>query len=98
MPNVTSSKAAQLWAERIAQCQQSNLSAPKFCQSIGCSLTFFYQWKRKLAAPPAQSTFLRVQTSEPNKDPVEIKLTSGVSILVPVSAFDSIAAILKRVA
>ena len=90
MPNVTSSKAAQLWAERIAQCQQSNLSAPKFCQSIGCSLTSFYQWKRKLAASPKQSNFLRVQTSEPTKDSIEIKLPSGISILVPVSAVDSI--------
>jgi hypothetical protein len=98
MSRVFSSKAAQLWAERIAQCERSNLSAPKFCQSIGCSLTSFYQWKRKLAAPPAQSTFLRVQTSEPKKDPIEIKLPSGVSILVPVSAVDSIAAILKQVA
>ncbi|MFN5187195.1 MAG: IS66 family insertion sequence element accessory protein TnpA [Planctomycetota bacterium] len=34
----------------ITQCERSNLSAPKFCQSIGCSLTSFYQWKRKLAA------------------------------------------------
>jgi hypothetical protein len=71
MSRVFSSKAAQLWAERIAQCERSNISAPKFCQSIGCSLTSFYQWKRKLAAPPAQSTFLRVQTSEPTKRPVQ---------------------------
>jgi hypothetical protein len=82
----------------FAQCERSNLSAPKFRKSIGCSRTSFYQWKRKLAAPPSQSTFLRVQTSEPTKDPIEIKLTSGVSILVPVSAVDSIAAILKQVA
>ena len=98
MSNVTSSKAAQLWAERIAQCQQSNLSAPKFCQSIGYSVTSFYQWKRKLAASPKQSSFLRVQTSEPTKDSIEIKLPSGISILVPVSAVDSICAILKQVA
>jgi hypothetical protein len=82
----------------ITQCERSNLSAPKFCQSIGCSLTSFYQWKRKLAAPPAQSTFLRVQTSEPTKASIEIKLPSGVSILVPVSAVETIAAILKQVA
>ena len=72
MSNVSSSKTVQMWAERIAQCQQSNLSAPKFCQSIGCSLTSFYQWKRKLP--------------------------SGISILVPVSAVDSIGAILIQVA
>ena len=98
MSRVFSSKAAQLWAERIAQCERSNLSAPKFCQSIGCSLTSFYQWKRKLAVPPSQSSFLRVQTSEPSKHSIEIKLPSGISILVPVSAVDSIASILKQVA
>jgi hypothetical protein len=98
LSRVYSSKAAQLWAERIAQCERSNLSATKFCLSIGCSLTSFYQWKRKLATPPAQSAFLRVQTSEPTKDPIEIKLPSGISILVPVSAVDSIATILKQVA
>ncbi len=37
MSSVTSSKAAHLWAERIAQCQQSSLSALKFSQSIGRS-------------------------------------------------------------
>ena len=82
----------------ITQCERSNLSVPKFCQSIDCSLASLYQWKRKLAAPPAQSAFLRVQTSEPTKEPIEIKLPSGVSILVPVSAIDSIAAILNQAA
>ena len=82
----------------ITPCERSNLSAPKFCLSIGCSLTSFYQWKRVLAVPTEQSSFLRVQTSEQNKDSIEIKLPSGVSILVPVSAVETIAAILKQVA
>ena len=98
MSRVSFSKAVQLWAERIAQCERSNLPASQFCQSIGCSLTSFYQWKRKLAVPPAQSSFLRVQTSEPSKHSIEIKLPSGVSILVPISAVEPIAAILKQVA
>jgi hypothetical protein len=98
MSRVFSSKAAQLWAERIAQCERSNLSATKFCQSIGCWLTSFYQQKRKLAAPPAQRALLQVQTSEPTKASIEIKLPSVVSILVPVSAVETIAAILKQVA
>jgi hypothetical protein len=49
MSRVFSSKAAQLWAERIAQCERSNLSAPKFCQSIGCWLTSY--------APPGTAHF-----------------------------------------
>jgi len=57
-----------------------------------------YQWKRKLAAPLNQISFLRVQTSEPIKDSIEIKLPSGISILVPVSAVDSICAIVRQLA
>ena len=43
MSRVFSSKAAQPWAERIAQCGRPNLSAPKFRKSVGCSLTSFCQ-------------------------------------------------------
>ena len=52
--------------------------------------------KRKLAAKHQATAFLRVQTSDSNKDSVEIKLPPGISILVPVSAVESIAAILTR--
>ena len=55
-------------------------------------------WKRKLAAKPQATAFLRVQTSDSTKDSIEIKLPSGISILVPVSAVESIAAILEQVA
>jgi hypothetical protein len=35
MSLVFSSKAAQLWAERVAQCERSNLPVWQFCKSIG---------------------------------------------------------------
>jgi hypothetical protein len=41
---------------------------------IGCSPTSYYQWKRKLATKPQASVFLRVSTSGPTKDSIEIKL------------------------
>jgi hypothetical protein len=44
------------------------------------------------------TAFLRVQTSDSTKDSIEIKLPSGISILVPVSAVESISAILEQVA
>jgi hypothetical protein len=37
-------------------------------------MTSCYQWKRKLAAKPQTSAFLRVFTSGPTKDSIEIKL------------------------
>jgi hypothetical protein len=95
MSRFPSSKTAKIWAERIAQCERSNAPVAQFCQSIGCSPTFFFQWKRKLASAPQSSAFLRVQTSEPTKDTIEINRSSGISILIPVSAVESIAAMLE---
>ena len=74
MSRFASPKTAQIWAERIAQCERSNAPVAQFCQSIGCSPTSYYQWKRKLAAKPQTSAFFRVSTSEPTKDSIEIKL------------------------
>jgi hypothetical protein len=54
--------------------------------------------KRKLAAKPQATAFPRVQTSDSTKDSIEIKLPSGISILVPVSDVESISAILEQVA
>jgi hypothetical protein len=67
-------KTGRIWAERIAQCERSKAPVAQFCQSIGCSLTSNYQWKRKLAAKPQTSVFLCVQASGPTKDAIEIKL------------------------
>ncbi len=36
MSHFASPKTAQIWAERIAQCERSNASVAQFCQSIGC--------------------------------------------------------------
>jgi hypothetical protein len=98
MPRFASPKTAQILAERIANCEQSNAPVAQFGQSIGCSPTSYYQWKRKLAAKPQTSAFLRVSTSEPTMDSIEIKLPSRISILVPLSAVKSNAAILEQVA
>jgi hypothetical protein len=74
MSRFASSKTAQIRAERIAQCERSNAPVARFLQSINCSPTSFYQWKREFAAAPQTSVFLQVQASEPTKDSIEIKL------------------------
>ena len=84
MSRLPSSKTAKIWAERITQCERSNAPVAQFCQSIGRSPTSYYQWKRKLAAKPQATAFLRVQTSDSIKVSIEIKLPSGISILVPI--------------
>jgi hypothetical protein len=73
MSRFASSKTAQIRAERIAQCERSNAPVAQFCQSIGCSLTSFTQWKRQLAAKLQTSAFMRVSTSGPTMDSIEIK-------------------------
>lgn len=98
MSRLPSWKTARIWIERMAKGERFNAPVAQFCQSIGCSPTSYYQWKRKLAAKPQATAFLRVQTSDSTKDSIEIKLPSGISILVPVSAVESIAAILEQVA
>ena len=98
MSRFASPKTAQIWAERLAPCERSNAPVAQFCQSSGCSPTSYYQWKRQLAAKPQATAFLRVQTSDSTMDSIEIRLPSGISILVPVSAVESIAAILEQVA
>jgi len=60
MSRLASLKTTQIWAERIAMCGRSNAPVAQFRQSIGCSPTSFYQWKRKLAAKPQSSVFLCV--------------------------------------
>ncbi len=40
MSHFASPKTAQIWAERIAQCERSNAPVAQFCQSIGCSPIF----------------------------------------------------------
>ena len=74
MSRFASSKTAKIWADRIAMCERSNAPVAQFCQSIGCSPTSCYQWKRKLAAKPQSSVFLRVLASGPTKDSIETKL------------------------
>ena len=89
---------AQLWASRLAQFENSNLSVAQFCQSIDCSVGSFYFWNRKLAKPtPTPSAFLRVQTSIPAPTGIEIKLPSGITICIPLTATNSLAEILEQV-
>jgi hypothetical protein len=74
MSRLASLKTAQIWAERIAQCERSNAPIVRFGQAIVCSLKSYTQWKRTLAANSQTSVFLCVQASEPTKDSIEIKL------------------------
>jgi transposase-like protein len=90
----------QLWNKRLRQFENSSLTIAEFCQSIGCSVPTFYQWRNKLqASKPAlpKPAFLQVQ-SEPHVAHIQIKLLSGIVISLPIEAIDSLPRILDRVA
>ena len=91
---------AQHWAKRLREFEASSVSVAQFCQSVGCSLPTFYQWRRKLeGAKPtasASSAFLQVQTKSDCS--IQIKLVSGVIITLPLEALDSLPQILNRIA
>jgi hypothetical protein len=89
----------QLWRQRIAQCEQSPLTVVQFCQSIGCSVPTYYQWKRKVEQSKSKTnTFLEVRTPTPLASFIEIKLPNGIAISVPSHAVELLAEILERVA
>jgi len=53
-------KTAQIGAEPMAKGERSNVATSQCFRSIGCSLTFYYQWKSKFAAKPQTFPLLRV--------------------------------------
>jgi hypothetical protein len=65
MSRLASSKTAQIWAERIAQCEGSYVDTAQFCQSIGCSQTSFYQWKHRLVSTPYIASWRAWLSSSP---------------------------------
>jgi hypothetical protein len=99
MPRSIDSKA-QLWAKRLRDFENSSLTIAQFCNSVGCSVPTFYQWRKKLAGdnPPtlAQPSFLQVQSKSDTA--IQVRLPSGVVIVVPIDALDSLPQILDRIA
>jgi transposase-like protein len=91
---------AQLWNKRLRQFENSSLTVAEFCQSVGCSIPTFYQWRNKLQAPkPAlpKPAFLQVQ-SEPSAIHIQIKLLTGIVLTLPIEAIDSLPRILDQLA
>ncbi|XZE33736.1 IS66 family insertion sequence element accessory protein TnpA [Pirellulaceae bacterium SH501] len=89
---------SQRWAQHLADFDRSGLSVAQFCDSIGCSIPTFYNWKRKLGAAPTQPAFLRVQSVDASNSAIEIKLPSGVLLRLPLSAIASLSDVLDQLA
>ena len=79
----------QLWNDRIARFQQSQLTVAEFCRLEAVPVSCFYQWKKKLAGPQQQAELatpeflpVRIKTASMVTMPV-IKLRGGISIELP---------------
>jgi len=102
MPRTLEPKSL-LWAKRLRQFDSSSLTVAQFCDSVGCSIQSFYQWRRKLATatplskPASDSTsFLQLQSRSDCF--IQLKLPSGIVVIIPAEAVDLIPQILERVA
>ena len=79
----------QLWNDRIARFQQSQLTVSEFCRLEAIPVSCFYQWKKKLAEPQQQAKLaapeflpVRIKSAPLATMPV-IKLRGGISIELP---------------
>ena len=88
------------------------LSVAQFCHASGLSVASFYQWKRKLQhvasdknplstraaldAGLSVPAFLRIDTTPPQATVIELRLPTGISILVPLAAIDSLRSIVAH--
>ncbi len=88
-------------------------SVAQFCHASGCSVAAFYQWKRKLQHVASDNmpvstrdavdagislpAFLRVDTTPSPATTIELRLPTGISILVPLAAIDSLSSIVAHV-
>lgn len=104
------SNKVQLWSERFRQFEKSSMTVAQFCQSVGCSIPTFYQWRRKLlvqtpSASSARSSTVRSRPAESFLEvctvprlAITIQLRSGIVLSVPIEAIDALPSILERVA
>src|SRR4051794_13853202 len=85
-------KLERRWRDLIARWKRSGISIGDFCVNQGVSASSFYSWKRELAS--RDQTVTPTTTPVPTFVPVrvapaaaiEVVLTSGVVVRVPVGA------------
>ena len=87
MSRLASSKTAQIWAERIAQCERSNAPVAQFCQSIGCWPMFSSSgvvqrdlWGRRTGSP-SYSAYDGLPVRRPSRSGGSIDATDWKSVV-----------------
>lgn len=88
------------WIERMARYQKSALSVKEFCSSEAVSVPSFYQWKKKLAAPPKNvPAFVSVSLDQSHQAAAAtLRLPGGATIdLAPTLNVDRLRPIIQAV-
>lgn len=80
--------SASQWRTWFDECQRSDLTVAKFCESIGVSVNTYYRWRQRLQADPvtlpsASVDFVSVALPVGQ---VEIELPCGAVARVPNEA------------
>jgi hypothetical protein len=104
-------KLVQHWKARIEQFNRSQLTVHQFCQSLGCSVTSFYHWRRKTQADMASvdgkagvntteassdGGFIPVMVRQDSAGVIKIGLAGGTTIHLPVQAIEALRLVLEQ--
>ena len=87
-----SGSAAARWAERLARFSAGAHTVVAFCHAEGVTTSKFYQWRRRLAPPPAPTSNqpnvvpIRVASATAPATPIELALPSGTVVRFPADA------------
>jgi transposase-like protein len=96
-----------LWQERFKQFENSKLSIPSFCKSVGCCEATFYYWKRKVAESsqsptPAKTirnrrtrSFVQVLVKPSQSQSVIVMLSNGTKIELQCDAMKALLVVLE---
>lgn len=95
---MTSNDKQAFWQSHITAWQKSGSSQKAYCQQHELSLATFYHWKQKLTPVETKSSKLISVRMVPPSATVQVRLSCGVELNVPVSSLEEVLPIVARVA
>jgi transposase-like protein len=71
------------WRALVGEQSRSGQTAAAFCQEHGISVTYFFEWRRKLSEAEARAgQFVEVRVTPAQSRALEVRLTGGRSVMV----------------
>lgn len=103
----------ELWRRRLQEFDRGTATVAEFCRRVGVSDAAFYQWRRKLASPAAQTntpvstaekvpalSFLPIEITGRDEQSarIEVVFPNGIRMLVPGRDHTALSAIIAALA